>query len=232
MWWTGGRRPPGKWVYGAIERGGWQGAVYRAFVAHCRAGDFARRTIIRFGGVKTPPYRAAGTGDLPANPAWGTPLPGGIYASPTHGGSAYATRGCVVAVPFHGPHACGPYEPARNDRQMGKAGICRRARTANAAQNLEAVIGQQILKSVPAGGHAPTVGTPPGKFCPKLCARPTAECAVLGEILSKGIPKRLQSRAPPAAETARRSRGSGRRAQVPYLARRVMRVPQPGRQER
>ena len=48
-----------------------------------------------------------------------------------------------------------------------------------------------FLKSVAIGGHAPTMATtPPGKFYPKLCARPTAECAVLGEILSKGIPKR------------------------------------------
>ena len=102
-----------------------------------------------------------------------SPLPGGIYASPTHGGSAYTNPKRYRKANGHGPHACGPYEPARNDRQMGKAGICRRARTANTAQNREAVIGQQILKSVPAGGHAPTAGTPPGKFCPKLCARPS-----------------------------------------------------------
>ena len=36
------------------------------------------------GGVKTPPYKPAGTGDLPANPAWDAPLPGGMYASPTN----------------------------------------------------------------------------------------------------------------------------------------------------
>ena len=40
--------------------------------------------------------------------------------------------------------------------------------------------------------------------------------------------RRLRSRAPPAADAARRSRGSGRRAQAPYLARRAMRAPQPG----
>ena len=36
------------------------------------------------GGVKTPPYRAAGTGGFPGNPAQGTPPPGGMYASPTN----------------------------------------------------------------------------------------------------------------------------------------------------
>ncbi|HIX94598.1 MAG TPA: hypothetical protein H9846_03980 [Candidatus Gemmiger excrementipullorum] len=40
--------------------------------------------------------------------------------------------------------------------------------------------------------------------------------------------RRLRSRAPPAADAARRSRGSGRRAQAPYLARRAMRAPQLG----
>ena len=62
---------------------------------HCRAGVHARRTYYknlknyRCGGVKTPPYRAAETVMLPINPAWGAPLPGGIYASPTN------TRGRV-----------------------------------------------------------------------------------------------------------------------------------------
>ena len=36
------------------------------------------------GGVKTPPYGAAYTVVFPVNPAWGKPLPGGIYASPTN----------------------------------------------------------------------------------------------------------------------------------------------------
>ena len=35
------------------------------------------------GGVKTPPYKPGYTVGLPANPAWGIPLPGGMYASPT-----------------------------------------------------------------------------------------------------------------------------------------------------
>ena len=36
------------------------------------------------GGVKTPPYRAGEAGGDPANPVRGTPLPGGMYASPTN----------------------------------------------------------------------------------------------------------------------------------------------------
>ena len=80
------------------------------FILYCRAGVYARRTddfliFIMCGGVcarrrvseanrraaaalrpeiKAPPYRARETGDFPANPARGTPLPGGIYASPTN----------------------------------------------------------------------------------------------------------------------------------------------------
>ena len=34
--------------------------------------------------------------------------------------------GRPAAVPFYGPHACGPCEPAGNGRGMGKAGVCRR----------------------------------------------------------------------------------------------------------
>ena len=41
--------------------------------------------------------------------------------------------------------------------------------------------------------------------------------------------KGLRSRAPPAADTARRSRCSGRRAQACFSARRAMRAPQTGR---
>ena len=41
------------------------------------------------GGVKTPPYIPGYTVGLPINPAWGAPLPGGIYASPTNEGIAY-----------------------------------------------------------------------------------------------------------------------------------------------
>ena len=41
------------------------------------------------GGVKTPPYKPGKTVIFPANRAWGAPLPGGIYASPTNKGAAY-----------------------------------------------------------------------------------------------------------------------------------------------
>ena len=63
-------------------------------ISHCRAGVNARRTddfliFIMCGGVKTPPYKSAGTDNFPGNPAWRTPLPGGIYASPTNKGIAY-----------------------------------------------------------------------------------------------------------------------------------------------
>ena len=80
------------------------------------------------------------------------------------------------------------------------------------------------LKSVAVGGHAPTTATPPGKFCGKLCAR---SCAPSARFAVKFC-RRLRSRAPPAADAARRSRGSGRRMQAPFKARRMMRAPQPG----
>lgn len=80
------------------------------------------------------------------------------------------------------------------------------------------------LKFVAVGGHAPTTATPPGKFCDKLCARSIATSARFAVKFCR----RLQSRAPPAADTARRSRGSGRRAQARLCAHRAMRTPQPG----
>ena len=86
--------------------------VCMVFAPHCRAGpwprrtdDFSKNNFIRFGGrcarrrvseanrraaaalrpeIERPPYRVAETGNFPANPAWGQPLPGGIYASPTN----------------------------------------------------------------------------------------------------------------------------------------------------
>ena len=79
------------------------------------------------------------------------------------------------------------------------------------------------LKSVAVGGHAPTA-TPTGKFCGKLCARNEVTSARFAVKFCR----RLQSRAPPAADTARRSRGSGRRAQARLCAHRAMRTPQPG----
>ena len=36
------------------------------------------------GGRERPPYKTRETGKFPINPAWGIPLPGGIYASPTN----------------------------------------------------------------------------------------------------------------------------------------------------
>ena len=63
-----------------------------------------------------------------------------------------------------------------------------------------------------------------GKFCGKLCARPSRPSARFAVKFCR----RLQSRAPPEADAARRSRGSGRRTQAPYLARRAMRAPHPG----
>ena len=45
-----------------------------------------------FGGRNRPPYKSAGTSMFPANPAWRTPLPGGIYASPTNKGAAYTNH--------------------------------------------------------------------------------------------------------------------------------------------
>ena len=79
------------------------------------------------------------------------------------------------------------------------------------------------LNSVAVGGHAPTA-TPTGKFYGKLCARNEVTSARFAVKFCR----RLQSRAPPAADTARRSRGSGRRAQARLCAHRAMRTPQPG----
>ena len=79
------------------------------------------------------------------------------------------------------------------------------------------------LKFVAVSGHAPTA-TPTGKFCGKLCARNEVTSARFAVKFCR----RLQSRAPPAADTARRSRGSGRRAQARLCAHRAMRTPQPG----
>ena len=45
---------------------------------------FFRRIFIKFGGRKRPPYRAEETGNRLRTPRNRTPLPGGIYASPTN----------------------------------------------------------------------------------------------------------------------------------------------------
>ena len=44
------------------------------------------------GGRERPPYNAAYTVVFSANPTRGTPLPGGIYASPTNKGTAYTNQ--------------------------------------------------------------------------------------------------------------------------------------------
>ena len=41
-------------------------------------------------------------------------------------GTAYTSREPGNASNTHGPHTCGPYEPTGNNRQTGKAGVCRR----------------------------------------------------------------------------------------------------------
>ena len=46
----------------------------------------------RCGGVKTPALQGGGNGQPTATPARRTPLPGGIYASPTNKGTAYKNR--------------------------------------------------------------------------------------------------------------------------------------------
>ena len=94
------------------------------FTPHCRAGVHARRTYYknlknyRCGGVKTPPYRAAETVMLPINPAWGAPLPGGIYASPTNTRGRVNDTGDGGRRKVYGPHACGP----QTLRGLGAAG--------------------------------------------------------------------------------------------------------------
>ena len=78
------------------------------------------------GGRERPPYNAAYTVVFPATPAWRTPLPGGIYASPTN--EIYTSTNQIRChrANTHGPHACGPYKPTGDGRQMGKADVCRR----------------------------------------------------------------------------------------------------------
>ena len=81
--------------------------VYVTFILYCRAGVYARRTddfliFIMCGGVKTPPYKAAYTVVFSANPAQGTPLPGGNYASPTNKATAYASQKCCHWANGHG----------------------------------------------------------------------------------------------------------------------------------
>ena len=73
----------------------------------------------------------------------------------------------------------------------------------------------------------PRCGTPPPSLT--RCHLPL-QGRLLGRQPIDSLPcKGLRSRAPPAAEKARRSRCSGRRAQACFSARRAMRVPQTGR---
>ena len=77
----------------------WRCRVGLVVALYCRAGVHARRTD-HFSNFKNnnvrrrnrPPYKSAGTSMFPANPAWRTPLPGGIYASPTNKGAAYTNH--------------------------------------------------------------------------------------------------------------------------------------------
>ena len=67
-------------------------------------------------------------------------------------------------------------------------------------------------------------------MCGLLPERSTWKGSLLGGNRLQSLPcKGLRSRAPPAAEKARRSRYSGRRAQACFSARRAMRAPQTGR---
>ena len=50
---------------------------------------------------------------FPINPAWGEPLPGGIYAAPTNTRyRVYVSGDQVVAEGLRA--VCGPYKPAEN----------------------------------------------------------------------------------------------------------------------
>ena len=69
-----------------------------AFILYCRAGDFARRTDhfknnfynVRRG--QDPALQTGANRQPTGNPARGTPLPGGIYASPTNMVIAYTNQ--------------------------------------------------------------------------------------------------------------------------------------------
>ena len=78
-----------------------------------------------FGGRERPPYRAAETGNEPGTPRGAHPCRE-AYMPPlqTRQPRTRAQKRCHRAN-VHGPHTCGPYEPAGNNRQMGKAGVCR-----------------------------------------------------------------------------------------------------------
>ena len=68
------------------------------------------------GGVKTPPYKPAGTGNQPGTPRDRVPLPGGMYAAPTHKPNAIVTKKRQRKADVRGPHTCSPYKPTGDGR--------------------------------------------------------------------------------------------------------------------
>ena len=83
--------------------------------------------IIMCGGRNRPPYKPGETVGFSANPARPfTPAGRHICRPYKHPVSRTRTRKRYLVANGHGPHTCGPYKPAGNDRQMGKAGVCRK----------------------------------------------------------------------------------------------------------
>ena len=54
-------------------------------------------------------FKQGQTAQRTGTPAWGAPLPGGIYASPTNKGTAYTNQKRCREANVPGPHTCGPY---------------------------------------------------------------------------------------------------------------------------
>ena len=105
--------PPGR----GVPRAGFP--VRCPFPSPCRAGVYARRTLLqnyflkkyRCGGAKAPPYNTRQTPCHPGNGRCRTVSAGGMVAAPTHGPNAVTTKKRVRWVYGCGPHACGPYRP-------------------------------------------------------------------------------------------------------------------------
>ena len=55
-----------------------------------------------------PALQSGANGQQTRNPAWGIPLPGGMYAAPTHGPNAATTKKRQCKANGHGPPTCGP----------------------------------------------------------------------------------------------------------------------------